>query len=50
MHFRQVHDDLAGLERGERFPRTGGVPDIAVLAAMAYLPDDGLGCIVLVRT
>ncbi|MBA7555150.1 hypothetical protein ES705_47803 [subsurface metagenome] len=48
MHFRQVHNNLTGLKGGKRFSRTGGVPDIAVLAGCTYLLNDCLGGIILV--
>ena len=37
VYFWQVHYDLAGLEGGECFARSGGVPDVAVVAARCVL-------------
>lgn len=46
--FGELYEDLTGLEGGEGFPRSGGMPDIAVLSAVLHPVDDGLHGIELV--
>lgn len=48
MDLGEVNEDLARFEGGEGFPGTGGVPDVAVFAAILYAVHDGLHGIVLV--